>query len=240
MRVPDASPRSVATCALVAFAALSAVPVSAQTASVPPPAAVAQVDTQQIKQELDRLRQEFEAIRESYGARLAALEARLGGAAPAAAPQAPAAAPAAPATVEVPAGAAGAGGPQGALPVYGGTGATSKIFNPDIAVTGNFLGRRRAQHRRAAPSVRAAGGGGLAAGDCRSVRASGLLPRRIAGGAGDRGGVPHVPDASRRAAREGRTAEAAVRQGEHPAHALARVGGYAARDARTCSAARKA
>ena len=100
---------------------------------------MAQVDTQQIKQELDRLRQEFEAIRESYGARLAALEARLGGAAPAAAPQAPAAAPTVPTNVEVPAGAAGAGGPQGALPVYGGTVATSKIFNPDIAVIGNFL-----------------------------------------------------------------------------------------------------
>jgi hypothetical protein len=40
----------------------------------------------------------------------------------------------------VPAGAAGAGGPMGALPVYGNTSALSKIFNPDMAVIGNFVG----------------------------------------------------------------------------------------------------
>ena len=45
-----------------------------------------------------------------------------------------------PAGVEVPAGAAGAGGPTGALPVYGNTSALSKIFNPDMAVIGNFVG----------------------------------------------------------------------------------------------------
>jgi hypothetical protein len=43
-------------------------------------------------------------------------------------------------TAPVPAGAGGAGGPTGSLPVYGGAAATSKIFNPDIAVIGNFLG----------------------------------------------------------------------------------------------------
>src|SRR5207237_3027145 len=40
---------------------------------------------------------------------------------------------------EVPTGAQGAGGPTGTLPVYGGT-ASSKVFNPDIAVIGDFLG----------------------------------------------------------------------------------------------------
>ena len=40
----------------------------------------------------------------------------------------------------MPAGAAGAGGPSGALPVYGNASAMSKIFNPDIAVIGNFVG----------------------------------------------------------------------------------------------------
>ena len=44
-----------------------------------------------------------------------------------------------PATAEVPAGAAGAGGPSGPLPVYGGV-SGSKVFNPDIAVIGNFQG----------------------------------------------------------------------------------------------------
>jgi hypothetical protein len=91
--------------------------------------------------ELETLRQEVEALR----SRLAALEAKVG-ASPAATPAAaapeaaaPTAAPAEP-TAEVPPGAAGAGGPGGALPVYGSASAASKIFNPDIAVIGNFLG----------------------------------------------------------------------------------------------------
>ena len=43
-------------------------------------------------------------------------------------------------TAPVPPGAEGAGGPTGSLPVYGGASSSSKIFNPDIAVIGNFLG----------------------------------------------------------------------------------------------------
>jgi hypothetical protein len=50
------------------------------------------------------------------------------------APQAPAG------SVQVPAGAAGAGGPEGTLPVYGNVSALSKVFNPDMAVIGNFIG----------------------------------------------------------------------------------------------------
>jgi hypothetical protein len=125
-------------------------PAFAQDPGVPSNGSAASqaVDQQQVRDELDRLRREFEAIRDSYGARLAALEAKLGAASPAAAPApvpqiAPTAsqpAAAQPPPVDVPAGAAGAGGPQGALPVYGNTTATSKIFNPDMAVIGNFLG----------------------------------------------------------------------------------------------------
>jgi hypothetical protein len=109
-----------------------------------------------------RLRKEFDEVRQSYGDRLAELERRLAalegqpaaGAAtsPAAAPAEaqvaqPSATEAAPApsgqaatTAEVPQGAAGAGGPSGPLPVYGSTAPSSKIFNPDMAVIGNFLG----------------------------------------------------------------------------------------------------
>jgi hypothetical protein len=133
----------VATFAVVAAALFLSRPAAAQTTSAAP-AQNAQADAQQIRQEVDRLRQEFEQIRESYGARLAALEAKLGVVAPAGGQPPAAPAPPAPtgatAPVEVPAGAAGAGGPQGALPVYGSTSAMSKIFNPDIAVIGNFLG----------------------------------------------------------------------------------------------------
>jgi hypothetical protein len=143
--VSSTSLRRLRVCAGIAVLALGAAPaVFAQTAT-PAPVALdpgQQPGAQQIREELDRLRREFEAIRDSYGARLAALEAKLGTgeAPPAAAPVAPQAAVGAPAEVSVPAGAAGAGGPQGSLPVYGNPSALSKIFNPDIAVIGNFLG----------------------------------------------------------------------------------------------------
>jgi len=150
--------RSVSSVAAVCF--LFPGSVWAQTAQ---PAQAAQSQAE-LREELQKLRAEFDSIRDTYGARLAALEARLaqqpGEPAPApgvapvpampAVPETPAppAAPAAagqaaqapaPATA-VPAGAAGAGGPQGTLPVYGNASAMSKIFNPDIAVIGNFTG----------------------------------------------------------------------------------------------------
>jgi hypothetical protein len=159
---PFINPPSTWCGMLIALAVLtSAGTVAAQTAvQAPPPQAPA--SAAELREELQRLRQEFESIRDAYGARLAALESRLaqpaGTAAtpPAVAAQAPAALPApvpplpaeptpvagqaqAP-EVAVPAGAAGAGGPTGALPVYGNANAMSKIFNPDIAVIGNFVG----------------------------------------------------------------------------------------------------
>jgi hypothetical protein len=128
----------------------------------PPPTAA------DLRAEVDRLRREFETVRDTYGARLSTLEAKIAaieGAAgaptaaaaippvtpppeTAAAPETPAAPPptAAPPTAqagtgqEVPQGAAGAGGPEGTLPVYGATSALSKVFNPDMAVIGNFIG----------------------------------------------------------------------------------------------------
>ena len=143
-------------CFLVALGCLSAGPASAQppVPQLPPPAAPASAS--ELREELQRLRQEFESIRDAYGARLAALESRLEQqtGAPAAPPAEPPAAaaqvPAPPVAAEggkpqppevaVPSGAAGAGGPAGALPVYGNANAMSKIFNPDIAVIGNFIG----------------------------------------------------------------------------------------------------
>ena len=100
-----------------------------------------------LRQEIDQLRRDFETLKQQYGDRLTALESKLAaaeGAVPAAQPPAtpPAAAqpPATPPAAEVPAGAAGAGGPTGTLPVYGAATGSSKIFNPDIAVIGDFLG----------------------------------------------------------------------------------------------------
>lgn len=103
--------------------------------------ALAQTEAQAVRQEIDQLRRDFETLKQQYGDRLAALEARLTalqGGQPAAAP--PGAAPPQQPTAEVPPGAAGAGGPSGVLPVYGAATAASKIFNPDIAMIGNFLG----------------------------------------------------------------------------------------------------
>jgi hypothetical protein len=85
--------------------------------------------------EVARLRDEVQQLRQS----LAALEAQVASLQAAPAPSAPPPAVPPPATAEVPAGAAGAGGPSGPLPVYGGM-SGSKIFNPDIAVIGNFQG----------------------------------------------------------------------------------------------------
>ena len=122
--------------------------------SIPAAAQSPAPQAQEVRAELDKLRKEFEAVRDDYAARLAALESKLAaiGAppaptaptppAPAPAPPAPAAPAqaAVPAEVPVPSGAGGAGGPTGSLPVYGSTSALSKIFNPDIAVIGNFVG----------------------------------------------------------------------------------------------------
>src|SRR2546426_2619848 len=104
--------------------------------------------------DLAALRGQIDALKADYDKRIQALETQLqalqGQAQPAPAaaqpaqpapPQAPAPAGAQqPPTVEVPPGAQGAGGPGGSLPVYGGGSAGSKVFNPDIAVIGDFLG----------------------------------------------------------------------------------------------------
>ena len=138
MRDMESSPFRLLACASAVLAALAGTSAFAQTPAASPPRAEPQAETQEIKQELERLRKEFEAIRDSYGARLAALEAKLGAATAAPAP-AQAAAPQ-PAAAEAPAAAAPGGDPQGPLPVYGNPAASSKIFNPDIAVIGNFIG----------------------------------------------------------------------------------------------------
>jgi len=128
--------------AVVAALALS---LGASTAS-------AQESPQALRQAIDQLRRDFEELKQQYGDRLTALEAKLAaaegqqppapGAPPAAAAPGAAPPPGQPAqpSAPVPAGAEGAGGPSGALPVYGAAVAGSKVFNPDMAVIGDFLG----------------------------------------------------------------------------------------------------
>jgi hypothetical protein len=101
--------------------------------------AFAQDSPQALRQEIDQLRKDFDALKQQYGDRLTALETKLASAegttppptAPAAAPQA-AAAPIPPAAM--PQDAPGTG------QVLGASVSNAKVFNPDIAVIGDFLG----------------------------------------------------------------------------------------------------
>jgi hypothetical protein len=147
--------------ALIATASLALVP----------SAGLAQDTPQTLRQDIDQLRRDFDALKQQYGERLTALEAKLaqaeaagapGAAAPAAAGiqpppgtagQAPPAAAGQQPGAPVPPGAEGAGGPTGALPVYGAASAASKIFNPDMAVIGDFLGAAGRNHTNPDPAL---------------------------------------------------------------------------------------
>jgi hypothetical protein len=129
--------------ALVLSAAMCATPpafaLDRASQAAPAPAGAVQDPQQVLRAQIELLRQQLEALQQ----KVAALEAAAGQPAAAAAAGAPPAAPppaAPPAGADVPAGAAGAGGPAGSLPVYGNASLLSKIFNPDIAVVGNFTG----------------------------------------------------------------------------------------------------
>jgi hypothetical protein len=110
-----------------------------------PSSAFAQDSPQALRQEIDQLRKDFEALKQQYGDRLTTLESKLAaaegtpGAAPPAAGIPPPVAQAPPAA-QVPPGAEGAGGPSGPLPTYGSAVSGSKVFNPDMAMIGDFLG----------------------------------------------------------------------------------------------------
>lgn len=140
---------SICGAATLTILSVIAVPAGAQQAEPATPEA--------IRAEVARLRQEFDALEKQYGDRLTALDARLtalegGKTGTSETPRVADAAPAAPTpeagqpgqttppTATVPPGAEGAGGPTGSLPVYGNASLMSKIFNPDIAVIGDFLG----------------------------------------------------------------------------------------------------
>ena len=100
-----------------------------------PTTARAQMPADGVQQEIQQLRQDLDALKKDYEARLAALEARL--------VAVQSSTPAAPAVVT-------ADSQGAALPVYGTAASSSKIFNPDIAVIGNFIGT--GGHNAVAPS----------------------------------------------------------------------------------------
>jgi len=132
------------TAAVLVAVALAAPSASAQAAGqarppAPPPVQsgpAAQADPQALLKEIAALRTELDAVRKAYGDRLAALEAQVAAVAaqPAAAPPAP------PASVPEP--------PPASAPAQ-----SSKVFNPDIAVIGNFLGTAGSNPVSPSPSM---------------------------------------------------------------------------------------
>lgn len=113
--------------------------------AVPCVASAQTPDLAAIQQQIDQLKQQLQALQDQLS--------KLSVQPPAqpAAEQPPPEPPAPPAqTATVPAGAEGAGGPSGSLPVYGAGAASSKVFNPDIAVIGDVLGA--AGHNEVKPS----------------------------------------------------------------------------------------
>src|ERR1700730_2533825 len=107
-----------------------------------PAAAFAQTPNtpQTLESAIDQLKKDFDAIKQQYGDRLTALEAKLasaqGTARPVIAPPSVAAAPS-----QTPAAAARAASQgESAAPVLGASVGNAKMFNPDMAVIGDFLG----------------------------------------------------------------------------------------------------
>jgi len=114
--------------------------------AVPRVASAQTPDLAAIQQQIDQLKQQLQALQDQLSKLSVQPPAQ-----PAAEQQPPPEQPAAPAqTATVPAGAEGAGGPSGSLPVYGAGAASSKVFNPDIAVIGDVLGA--AGHNEVNPS----------------------------------------------------------------------------------------
>ena len=108
------------------------------------PPQIAAADPQALLKEIAQLKTELEEVRKAYDERLAALEAQVAAAAAAqaAAPPQPAAPPQA------------AAAPPPSEPLQpAAPAASSKVFNPDIAVIGNFLGTAGSNPVSPSPSL---------------------------------------------------------------------------------------
>src|SRR5262245_41832491 len=133
------------TLLVLVLATMSAARVAAQSQSAPPDQDTAQA----LRAEIEQLRKDFEARLSMLETRLSAVE---GGQRPGA-PSTGGPSPGPAVTAQVPQGAEGSGGPSGALPVYGGATASSKVFNPDMAVIGNFTGAAGRNRVRPLPAM---------------------------------------------------------------------------------------
>ena len=152
-----------------------------------PARAQEEAQPQQSQPSIDSLRKDIETLRSEYADRLVALEQRLKAleaTQPAAVPAAPAETAAAPAAPPVETAAAPQApepapaaveslppGDSGSVPNYAASAGSSKVFNPDIAVIGNFLGAAGRNNREPQPALEMHEVGG-----CRSRRSS--IPTR--------------------------------------------------------------
>ena len=84
---------------------------------------------------------------------------------------------------------------------------SSKVFNPDMAVIGNFLGAVGENSDRVGAVARDARGGGDVPGGRRSVCPRRRVPGRVPGGARDRGRISHADEPAGWTAGEGRQDE---------------------------------
>jgi hypothetical protein len=111
--------------------------VSAQTIRppAPPPASAtsspASTDARELRDEIERLRLELEQLRKQYEERLSALEARLQSGPPR---------PSGPTGLQTPQNPPAQPPPDQPPPQTPPAGLSSKVFNPDISVIGNFVG----------------------------------------------------------------------------------------------------
>ena len=144
------SVRMISTGILLAAAIAVAAPARAQGQGPAPPAGPAAEPAQDpqaaLRAQIEQLRQQLEALQQ----KVTALEAAGAAAAP------PAAAPAAgtPPPVAAPAAEPSAAPAPESLPQYGNTSALSKVFNPDMAVIGNFVGAAGKNEVNPFPSLR--------------------------------------------------------------------------------------
>ena len=122
-------PRTI-TWTLIVFSVLCR-SVFAQTATT--------ADVNELRAQIDALKADYDKRIQMLEAQLQALQSQTQSTSKPETPVETAAPQQQQSAAQVPAGAQGAGGPGGALPVYGGTGG-EKVFNPDIAVIGDFLG----------------------------------------------------------------------------------------------------
>ena len=232
------SARGPAMIGLVTIVCAYASPARAQTpAPSPAPAPAAQASPSDV----DALRQELETLKREYEGRIADLERRLGGARPSAqAPETARRHPRRPPPPPPPAEAAPAPPPDQAgqhrplprtgAPARGRPVPSGKVFNPDIAVIGNFLGAAGTNHdRRHAGAADHEAEASFQAVVDPYARGDFFISFGPDGAEVEEGFITFTSAARRPAARSARCA--GVRQGEHDAHARAAVDRSAARDA---------